>query len=290
MSELYIPQGCNRLSDIKEIPQIRAGIQGYAGSGKTWAALTFPNPVVANLDRGLGAHIGRSDVLEIPFYSSTFCKSIDPNYDPSRKKDLLLTWLEKHGSKLQPNQTLVWDGNTSTQNSYHAWYEANKHKFLTRDGKINEFAEWNQKLSYYSTLFDILKTLPCHVVFICHEVDRSDKVPIGEAKRYSGKIRPLLTGQAGDEMISHFTDWFRQHCADKPKSFDEVKDESLKLWRMQTKQEFKAMADSFQGNSIYFWQTEGDDLFDAKASSFVNAPRYIPANYTSFEKYRRKIS
>lgn len=280
--EIFIPQGCSRLSDIKEIPQIRLGIQGYGNTGKSWAALTFPNPIVANLDRGLGAHVGRSDVVEIPFYNPTFCKTIDANFDPSRKKDVLLTWLERYGSKLSPHQTLIWDGNTPTQNAYHTWYEANKHKFLTNQGKINEFAEWNQKLSYYSTLLDILKTLPCHVVFICHEVEKKDK-----SGSYSGKIRPLLTGSMGDELTTHFTDWFRQQCADKPKSMDDVKDETLKLWRM-TKAEFKAMCDTYSGNTVYFWQTEGDDIFDAKASSLVNAPRFIPASYASFEKYRRK--
>lgn len=289
MSELYLPPGCKPLSEIKELPQIRLGIQGFPNAGKTWAALTFPNPIVANLDRGLGAHIGRSDVTEIPFYDSAFCKSIEPNYTSASKKDILIKWLETHGAKLRPNQTLVWDGNTSTQNAYHTWYDANKHKFLTRDGKVNEFAEWNQKLSYYSALFDILKTLPCHVVFICHEVDRSDKVAMGEAKRYSGKIRPLLTGQAGDELQSHFTDWFRQHTGDKPANINDVKEETLKLWRM-TREEFKAMSSTFAGNSIYYWQCEGDDIFDAKASSLFNPPRFVPANFSIFEKYRRTVN
>ena len=289
MSNLFIPDGCKPLSSIKEIPQIRLGLQGAWGGGKTWAALTFPNPTVVNLDRGLGAHIGRSDVVEVPLYDDAYCKTIDPNYNASRKKELIVSWLERYANKFQPNQTLVWDGNTPTQNAYHVWFEANKHRFLTRDGKVNEFAEWNQKVPYYSAIFDIFKSMKCHIVFICHEVDRPDKGNIGDPKKYSGKIRPLMTGQMGDELGSHFTDWFRQCVASKPADFNAIKEEDCKrLWKM-TKAEFKAMCDTFKGESIYFWQTEGDEIFDAKASSLVEAPRFIPANYSSFEKYRRKV-
>lgn len=288
-SELYIPPGCTRLSELKDIPQIRLGIQGLPDKGKTWAALTFPNPVVANLDRGLGAHFGRADVIEIPFHDEAFCKKIDPNYTIHRKKDMLLTWLMDYGAKLKPNQTLVWDGNTSTQNAYHVWYEENKHRFLTKDGKVNDFAEWNQKVAYFSALFDILVTLKCHVVYLCHEVDMADKVGIGEAKRYSGKIRPLMTGQMGDEMVGHFTDWFRQHKTLKPADYNKVDSDTLRHWRM-TSAEFKAMCDSFTGDYVYYWQTQADDLFDSKASSLYLPPRFIPADYKSFEKWRKKIS
>ena len=62
MAEQYIPKGAVSLNTITVKPQIRLGLQGYSGTGKTWAALTFPNPIVLNLDRGLGAHTGRSDV------------------------------------------------------------------------------------------------------------------------------------------------------------------------------------------------------------------------------------
>lgn len=283
-NELFIPQGCRPLSQIKEIPQIRLGLQGFGGTGKTWAALTFPNPIVANLDRGLGAHIGREDVIEIPFYDTTYIKqNIDPNYSGGSKKDVLLKWLETNGPKLKPHQTLIWDGNTSTQNSYHVWYEANKHKFLTRDGKINEFAEWAEKTKFYSIFFDILKTLPCHVVLICHEVDKKEKTG-----SYVGKVRPLLTGQMGDELMTHFTDWFRQHVSSKPKDFNALTEDQLRMWKLN-KDEFKAMCDTFKGESLYYWQSESDDIFDAKASSLVNAPRFMAANYSSYERFRRKL-
>lgn len=229
--------------------------------------------------------MGRADVVEIPFYKKEFCKLIDPNYEPARMKDVFITWFEKHGSKLNPDQTLVWDGCTPTQTAYHVWYEANKHKYLTNQGKVNEFAEWNQKCTFFGTFFNIIKTLPCHVVFICHEAEKKEKT--GE---YAGKVRPLLTGQMGDELVSHFTDFFRQFSVAKPKDYNAVTADKLALWGMKTPAEFKAMCDTFVGETIYYWQTASDDIFDAKASSMVQAPRFIPASYSSFEKYRRKIN
>lgn len=49
MSELYIPPGCTTLDKIED-SQIRVGIQGPPFSGKTTAALTFPNPVAASFE------------------------------------------------------------------------------------------------------------------------------------------------------------------------------------------------------------------------------------------------
>ena len=79
--EIYKPSGSINLSESQTKPQIRLGIQGPPGSGKTWAALTFPNPVIINLDRGLGAHAGRSDVIDVPFYSGSFVDKIIPRLD-----------------------------------------------------------------------------------------------------------------------------------------------------------------------------------------------------------------
>jgi hypothetical protein len=283
--ELYIPPGCFTMKDSPVDQQIRLGIQGYGNTGKTYAGLTFPNVVALDLDRGMGAHVGRTDVIQVPIYDLGYCKTIIPSATPADTKDVLMMWLEKHARKMSPNQTLLMDGNTGIQNAYHRWFENNKSLFLTKGGEVDGFAEWKVKRQYYSEIMELLKTLRCHVVFICHEIDQKDKNGVA-GPTYSGKVRPLLTGAFGDELSTHFTDWFRQHCNDKPtlESMDEAR---LKLWGL-SKVEFKAMMDSFEGNSIYYWQTEGDAIFDAKRSSLVKAPRFIPARYESFLKYRRK--
>ena len=283
----YIPTGCKTLKESIE-PQIRLLIQGFPGVGKTWGGLTFPNPVVLNLDRGLGAHFGREDVVEVPLYDAKFVRDTmkKPSYQPSDLKDTILRWLETEGTKLSAEQTLVFDGNTGLQNAYHKWYDTNKALFFTQSGQENSFKEWTVKKTYYGEVMEVFKTLRCHVVFLCHEVDLKDKNgPQGPS--YSGKIRPLLTGAFGDELGSHFTDVFRAHAVDRPTDFSSLKSDDIKKnWGM-TIADYQKWCMSFPRNTIYYWQTESDNIFDAKASSLVGFPKFIPANYESFIKYRR---
>lgn len=285
MSKLYIPQGCKRLDELTEIPQIRCGIQGAPGTGKTFAALTFPNVIIANLDRGIGAHYGRNDVVQIPFHSMEFCRSVMPNVKYENKKDVLIKWLETEGMKLTPVQTLVWDGLSITDSIFNAWFSANEHQFLTKDSQKDGFAQWNQRIAFYEEVMLLLLNLPCHLVLLAHETEKKEK-----SGSYNGNVRPLLNGQYGDKLAGNFTDWFRQKSAEKP-NVDKMssQDEAMlkDKWRM-TKSEFKDMLTMFPDTTMYYWQTRGDDIFDGKCSSLVNYPTYVPADYKSFEKYRRK--
>jgi hypothetical protein len=276
MSNIYKPPGCFTLDTLKDKPQIRLGLQGYGGSGKTWASLTFPNPIVLNLDRGLGAHTGRSDVIEIPFYRSEFCGTAN------QLKDKILIWLDKEGRKLTPEQTLVFDGCTSLQNAYHKWFADNQMSFLTKGGKVDDFAEWSVKRKYFAEMMEMFKSLSCNVVFIVHEADKKDK-----DGSYTGKIRPLLSGSFGDELLNHFSDWFRQLVSDKPDLTQEIKQTTLDAFGMDKKQ-FIELCNSFPRNAMYYWQTEGDSIFDGKCSSLVNFPRFLRADYSSFLNYGRK--
>lgn len=279
---MYTPKGCLTLDKVKE-PQIRLGIQGYGGTGKTWAALTFPNPIVLNLDRGLGAHTGRSDVMEVPLYSTEFCRSIEPQYNPTQLKDFVYRWLDTEGRKLESDQTLIIDGNTGLQNAYHSGFAATP--VVGRNGQFDGFAEWKLKLVYYGSILELIKTLRCHIIYICHETDKREK-----SGDYLGKVRPLLSGQMGDSIMGHFTDWVRQLACDKPKDFTSIKKDSLDNWGCKNPSEFQTLCSQFPRNTMYYWQTESDDVFDGKVSSLVNFPRYIPANYTSFKKYMKQIS
>lgn len=281
-TEIYKPAGAVSLDMLKDKPQIRLGIQGYGGTGKTWAALTFPNPIVLNLDRGLGAHQGRGDVIEIPFYKKEFAGV------GNELKDKLLIWLEKEGKKLTQAQTLVFDGCTSLQNAYHRWFADNQMSFLTKSGKVDDFAEYQVKKKYFAEIFELFKVLHCNVIFIAHEAAQRDKSTTpGQPGEYTGKIRPLLSGQFNDELLNHMTDWFRQHAGDKPDLTQEIKPATLQAFGM-TSSEFKEMCNSFPRNTIYYWQTDSDSTFDGKCSSLVNFPKYLKADYSSFIKHTRK--
>ena len=283
MSETYIPPDCRPLSDITSKQQIRLGIQGFGGTGKTWSALGtpdrktrgFPNPLVVNIDRGLGAHQGCADILELPFYKL---------FHHAEMKDKLISWLNTHGPRLTENQTLIMDSLSSIEQIYHQWFENNKSLFVASNGKLNEFAEWNFKEKFFNELHLLLHTLKCDIIILAHESERPDKSTVsGQPGQYTGKIRPLMTGKVGDTIIKEYTDWFRQRSFAKT---NDPKESTLESFRM-SKIDFLEMQNAFVGDTIYVWQTKGDDYFDAKASSLINPPTFIPATYESFLKYSR---
>lgn len=260
--------------------QIRLGIQGPPKTGKTYAALTFPNPIVINIDRGLGAHTGRTDVLELPFWDPAFCDKLwartSGSFVPNRR-DAIKKWIQTEGHKLEADQTLIIDGSTGLQNAFHA--QAALEPKYTKTGKKDDFAEWQEKVQYFGELLESIKALKCHAVYICHETpDR------GKDGELNGKLRPMLTGQFGDQLASHFTDWFRQHANAKAPDISKV---NLANWGMSMA-EMTEFMNSFDGNEIYYWQTRPDELANCGSSSLKNQPRFIKADYTSFMKWIKK--
>jgi len=264
---------------LEELPpqQIRLGVQGYGGVGKTYSALTFPNIIVADLDRGLGAHAGRKDVIQVPFFDEQWCKKFNPNH--RFIKDTFLLWMEKEGKKLEEDQTLLIDNITQLDEAYHKWYANNP--VYTKQGKEDEFAEYRLKLDFFGDVTQRLISLRCNVIALSHEFEKVDKL-----NESTGKIRPLMSGQFANKLSSKFTDWFRQHASSKPK-LEKVDDKVLKNWGMKNIQEFQAMLDTFPRDTIYYWQLDSDDIFDGKCSSLVNYPKYLPANYENFKRFMK---
>ena len=278
----YVPAGCNTLDKTTFTPQIRLGIQGAPGEGKTWAALTFPNPVVVNFDRGLGAHAGRADVVEAPFWDGAFCDKLvkrDGQKAPPNKKDAFLLWLRTEAVKIPAGCTLVIDGNTSLQKAHETQYNLNP--ATTSSGAIDARAIWRDKIEYFGEIMDILKELNCHVVYISHEIpDRNDKGDL------NGKVRPLISGQFGDQLAGHFTDWFRAVAYDKPTNQIE-KDKLKQLLKLDDKYLDSLIAAS-TSSAIYLWQTETDQVVSCKCSSMYEQPKYVLANYNTFAQFKKK--
>lgn len=278
--ELYTPPGSVTLDQVEQ-PQQRIGIQGFPGTGKTHVSLTWPNPITANIDKGLGAHFGRTDVKELKFWDPKWVREFTGR---DNIKDGLEHWIDTVAPKLTREQTLIVDALTGIDAAYHSRWRTNP--TYTKGGKIDDFSEWMLKLVYFGELCEKFKSLACNIILITHESEKRDK-----DGTYSGKIRPLINGAFADKIVSHFTDWFRMQCSNKFTE-DELTQNEAKIkqaWGMD-KREMLLMQSEFPRNTIYYLQTEGDNIFDGKCSSLVNFPRYIPAHYKYFCKYMRKTS
>lgn len=286
MNELYKPKGSINLSEDSAKQQVRLGVQGYGKTGKTWSGLTFPNPVVMNLDRGLGAHKGRADVIDVPFYSPSFCDTIFPRSGterPPNRRDAILKWLSTEALRLTKEQTLVMDGGTVLENAFHAQYKLEP--VISRStGKEDNFAEWRLKNDYFAQVFDLLKATTCDVIYLCHET--ADRSATGDL---NGRVRPILTGQFGDKLVGNCTDWFRQWAVAKPSTEDELSRFTKKFCS-----DSKELAASFvestpkEHKTIYIWQTTSDDVATCGTSTLLNVPKFIVASYQSFLSYERK--
>lgn len=289
--EIYRPPGSKLVSEVED-NQIRLGIQGYPFTGKTYSALSFPNPICLSFDRKTNAHAHRSDILVVPFYDGSFVDTIvrrDGLQAPPNRKEALTVWLGTEGAKLTSKQTLIVDGSTGIEESYHIWFRQHPELAITRGGGTNDFIEWRLKNDYFAEVWAALKGVPANVVYICHETPDRDKK--GEL---NGQIRPLLSGQSGDKMGGNFTDWFAMYNADKPtdkdgkidpvrfKGFKEafkIDDDTANAWIASTPADH---------NVIYLWQTQADELRKCGSSSLAHQPKFILADFKTFRKYQKQ--
>lgn len=284
MPELYNPQYAVNLQSVTARPQFRVGLQGGPKTGKTYAATRFPNPVVVNFDRGLTGHIGEN-ILDIPFYNPSFVDQYakrEGSQAPPNKKDALLVWLFKEGPKFSPEQTLIFDAITGIEAAHNTQY--NLAPWITKNGKVDEWGIYKSNNQYFSDLGDLMKSLQCNVVMIAHETPDRDKN--GDL---NGLVRPLLAGQAGDKIASFFTDWFRCRALGKPTTPEQT-EKAKKFLGVTDNAAWQEWMSSGSKDTFYFWQTQSDEVCQCGATSLKDAPKYMIAGYSSFEKYRKKIS
>lgn len=262
----YTPPNSRKCSDLKG-GQVRIGLMGYPFTGKTWSALTFPNPVVLNLDNKLGAHSNREDVIVLPFSDGAFCdqysKRVSASHPPN-VRNAVKKWLQTEGLKLEADQTLVIDSWTMLQN----WFdiqETIEPQYSVSTGKVDEFAAWASKKQFSRDICEYLKLIRCNYIIVTfHETDERDK----KSGKVTGKVRPLMEGSFKDQVSGHFTDWFRQHAIDKLKEPNKSDSEVI--------------------GTSYLWQTQSDSIADCGTGSLINVPRMIQADYETFLKYRAK--
>jgi hypothetical protein len=245
------------------VPHKRILLMGYPGTGKTWAALTFPNPVVVNFDRGLAAHIGKEGIIDIPFYDSKFVDTQAKRTfatAPCNKRDGFMNWVRAEAPKFEKDQTLIIDSWTSLQNGFDT--QQKLEPAFSKNGQEDKFSFWRAKIDFSREVCEALKALPCDVIVVAHEIIERD-----DDGRATGKARPLMSGQFADEFPSHFSDVFRQLAINTYKDPTNTKSEIL--------------------GTRYCWQTQADGSANCK-TMLAGAPKLIDANFTEYMKFIRK--
>lgn len=251
--------------------KLLVGIQGAANTGKTWAALTFPNPVVADFDNGLTSKMGEN-VIAIPFWSDSYCVDVlgakitqgTSEGIPTKvvnKRDAFRKWLSVEGIKLEADQTLLVDSWTTLQNAFDAQTELEP--VYTKNGSVDDFAFWKRKIMWSTDVLETLKGLACHVVVIFHEIQQRDKV----TGLLLDKVKPLMQGQFVAELPIYFSDFFRQHCFHKM-----GRDGKPTL----------VNGKPLDKDISYWWQIKSDSQFDAKSRLKHRPEAFVPATYESF--------
>lgn len=169
------------------------GIQGESGSGKTRFCLSFPNPLVLDLDKKLPA-----GVRSVPFWDSEWVRAFNKGkplkpFAPCTR-DAVKYWLQQYGSQLPADTTLILDGWTSLQNYFDTWGAINTQDYTTKKGDYDGYAFYAHKILYSLEIINALKALPCRAIITFHEI------PIQIKGQTTHRYRPLMSGQFQEQI------------------------------------------------------------------------------------------
>lgn len=230
-------------------------IIGEPNTGKTTAALTFPNPVVLDFDKKLP-----TNVQCVEFWNEAWVHNYLGTKPPvlAHKHTALLKWLRDKdgGMSLSADHTLILDSYTNVDASWEIFVARNQHMFQSVAGKFDAMKAYREKINYNIELFALLKSLDCAVVVTFHEQIERDKT----TGYPTGKMKPLLSGQFKDQIMGHFGMAVRQL----------VNEDSNK-------------------KPIYQWQILSDKTFDAMTSPAYKFPsdvKFIGAQYNNLTQYK----
>lgn len=188
------------------------GIQGAPNSGKTHAALSFPNPIVFDFDKKLPPGIPC-----VPFWKPEFIDTLAKRRHPAlpNRRDALIKYLNEMAPKLPTNFTIIIDSWTRVQDAFDQTAHLAPIEYMTKgnDPSVDGFKIFRHKMDWSTQVIMALMSLPHTVVITFHEqVDRDeDGMP-------NGKTKPLMTGQFADKLAGYCSTMVRQDCTRDPKT------------------------------------------------------------------------
>ena len=240
-------------------------LQGPPASGKTTAALTFPNPVVANFDRGLTTATVEG-LQQIPFYDDNFCvKTLGWAKHNEKgivnKRDGFKKWLATEAMKIEPDQTFILDSWSALQSAEELQSRvAEIHMTKGNPPTINEREPWALKLEFSKDVMSLMQNMRCNVVVIAH-----DRNTVNEQGELTDRVSPLQDGQFKFMISRFFSDIYRQHCVSS---------------KLPNGKPMVINGVELTGDYNYFWQVRSNNTFLAK-SRYTYASTLVPATYKS---------
>lgn len=226
------------------------GLQGAPNSGKTTAALTFPNVKAADYDKKLPPGIPCWE-----FWNDDFIHELMGTAPPTRpnRRDALIVFIDNIATTLTEDDTLLLDSWTMVMNEFDQKADEEPTEYYTKKSNYTEVDGWAigaHRITYSAKVFQKLKKLKCRVVVTFHEQDERSK-----EGNYTGRKKPLVSGQFADQLAGHCGNFFRQ---------------------------------GFHKELGYCWKVKSDDDFDAVISPRFKIPEgtiYIPAYYNELMKF-----
>lgn len=267
------------LTPLNQLPKqpIRLLLQGAPGEGKTWSALTFPNPIVLNLDNKLNGYkeANPNSTIRVINFDTDLCSiklkcsnmgfgKPNNNEKQPNVRDAVKKWLELFGPQLTVDDTLILDSWSSLQNRFDSYSKEPHERAISKSGEEDKFAFWGLKQRYSGEICDLLKAFKCNTVVTCHEVAEYD-----EDGRVTGKLKPVMQGGFAPQLAGQFTDAYRQVCLTRDKK-------NLTEWE-------KLMERPMNGEREYVWKTKTDSLFTA-CCSIPWLKGVVTADYSSLIK------
>lgn len=173
-------------------------LAGAAFAGKTTASLSFPNPLVLNVDN----KVPSQGIATIPFYDDAFCDSIIKRANqanPANRRDAVANWIAMNRSTLSQH-TVILDSLSSLENAFYSQTFEVEKKWGVNGGLF-----FGSKLSYFSGICDALRACARRVIVNCHLLPVFAKDPNLGVDISTGKFKPACAGSFAEKLPTFAT-------------------------------------------------------------------------------------